>query len=117
MVRHTLCTKMNDDMKEREGWFQTYTSMKNVAKPAQPGMLYPCPCCGFKTLGERGGFDICPVCYWEDDGQDDHDADVVRGGPNYSLSLTKARENFREVGACEKKHIKNVRPPTPEEQP
>ena len=107
---------MNEEMKEREGWFNAYTSMKNVVKPAQADALYPCPCCGFKTLSERGGFDICQVCYWEDDGQDDHDADVVRGGPNYTLSLTKARENFREFGACEKKHMKHVRPPTPEER-
>ena len=34
----------------------------------------PCPCCGYLTLDERGGYEICPVCYWEDDGQDDHDA-------------------------------------------
>jgi hypothetical protein len=27
-----------------------------------------------------------PVCFWEDDGQDDHDADLVRGGPNGALS-------------------------------
>jgi hypothetical protein len=102
---------------ERMGWFRWYTSMKNVVRPPQPGMFHACPCCGFTTLPERAGFDICPVCYWEDDGQDDHDADVVRGGPNYSLSLTKARENFREFGACERKHIKNVRPPRREEQP
>jgi hypothetical protein len=47
----------------------------------------------------RGAFDICPVCFWEDDGQDDHDADDVRGGPNASLSLTDARRNFRSFGA------------------
>jgi hypothetical protein len=91
--------------------------MKNVAKPPTPGVMYPCPCCGFKTLPERGGFDICPVCFWEDDGQDDHDADVVRGGPNYALCLSKARANFREFGACERKHVRNVRRPLPEEQP
>jgi hypothetical protein len=34
---------------------------------------YPCPCCGFVTLGERSAFEICPVCFWEDDGQDDHE--------------------------------------------
>ena len=37
---------------------------------------------------------MCDVCCWEDDGQDDHDADVVRGGPNGNLSLTQARQNF-----------------------
>ncbi|MFB9883178.1 CPCC family cysteine-rich protein [Planobispora siamensis] len=35
---------------------------------------YPCPFCGFLTLGQRGMHEICPVCFWEDDGQDDHDA-------------------------------------------
>ena len=24
-------------------------------------------CCGYRTLDERGAFDICPVCFWEDD--------------------------------------------------
>ena len=58
------------------------------------GGPYLCPCCGFLTLPERGGYDICPVCFWEDDGQDDHDADEVRGGPNYTLSLTETRANY-----------------------
>ncbi|MFI9006852.1 CPCC family cysteine-rich protein [Actinosynnema sp. NPDC053489] len=40
-----------------------------------------CPCCGYHTLDSRGDYDICEVCFW-DDGQDDHDADVVRGDPN-----------------------------------
>jgi hypothetical protein len=76
-----------------------------------------CPCCGFLTLEERGGFELCPVCYWEDDGQGDHDADVVRGGPNGSLSLAQARANFVEYGAYEKSMIPSVRPPTPDEMP
>ena len=39
--------------------------------------LFPCPCCGFKTLTERfnpeegTGYDICPYCNWEDDGTTD----------------------------------------------
>lgn len=32
---------------------------------------YPCPCCGYKTLDEIGGYDICPYCDWEDDGTTD----------------------------------------------
>jgi len=76
----------------------------NITKPGtDDGSLYRCPCCGCRTLGERGGDEICPVCFWEDDGQDDHDADEVRGGPNDKLSLTQARQNFREFGACSRR--------------
>lgn len=70
-----------------------------------------CPCCGSLTLTERGRFELCPACFWEDDGQDDSDADVVRGGPNGGLSLTAARENFRAYGACDERFISYVRPP------
>jgi hypothetical protein len=76
---------------------------------------YLCPCCGYKTLEERGSYEICPVCFWEDDGQADHDADEVRGGPNANLSLTQARRNFREFGACDRRSLEHVRKPTPEE--
>ena len=37
----------------------------------------PCPCCGNLTLSARSRFEICPVCGWEDDGQDDADAHEV----------------------------------------
>jgi hypothetical protein len=89
---------------------------KNIFKePARDGSLYRCPCCGCRTLTERGGYDICQVCFWEDDGQDDHDADTVRGGPNYELSLTQARMNYREFGAADRKMLPHVRKPRPEE--
>lgn len=55
-----------------------------------------CPCCGFLTLEERGNFDICPLCRWEDDGQNDPYADEVWGGPNGDCSLTEARKNFEK---------------------
>lgn len=54
-----------------------------------------CPCCGYPTLDERAGYDICILCDWEDDGQDDLDADLIKGGPNGDYSLTEARENFK----------------------
>jgi hypothetical protein len=46
-------------------------------------------------LEEHGGYEICSLCNWEDDGQDDPHADEVWGGPNASYSLTEARENFK----------------------
>ncbi|WP_350202279.1 CPCC family cysteine-rich protein, partial [Gracilimonas sp.] len=27
-----------------------------------------CPCCHYVTLKERNIYEICPVCYWEDEG-------------------------------------------------
>jgi hypothetical protein len=56
---------------------------------------YKCPCCGNPTLHGRGHFEICELCNWEDDGQDDPHADEVWGGPNSIYSLTQARANFK----------------------
>lgn len=78
---------------------------------------YACPCCRFLTLEQRGAFEICPVCFWEDDGQDDRDADIARGGPNSTLSLSDARKNFLKFGAMEKHFVKKVRKPRLEELP
>jgi len=76
-----------------------------------------CPCCGYRTLSDRGGFEICPVCWWEDDGQDDLDCDIVRGGPNGVLSLAHARVIFRSFGASDPRFVKSVRPALPDEVP
>jgi hypothetical protein len=47
-------------------------------------------------LRERAQSELCLLCDWEDDGQDDADADEIRGGPNGDLSLSEARENFAD---------------------
>jgi hypothetical protein len=88
----------------------------NIQRQAEDGP-YRCPCCGFLTLDERGSYEICPVCFWEDDGQDDHDADRVRGGPNGWLSLTEARRNFHDMGASDERGTKFVRAALPNEHP
>lgn len=66
---------------------------------------YTCPCCGHRTLGERGGYEICSECDWEDDGQDDHDRDVVRGGPNGTESLSAARARYVAAGGTPEPHV------------
>lgn len=60
-----------------------------------------CPCCGYRTLEERCHYEICNVCGWEDDGQDNENADESWGGPNGNLSLSQARANFLVYGTCE----------------
>jgi hypothetical protein len=76
----------------RRAWFEAY---RDQLEPGpHSGTRYVCPCCGYPTLSELGGYDICELCNWEDDGQDDSDADDVWGGPNYHYSLARARANF-----------------------
>lgn len=59
--------------------------------------LYTCPGCGYPTLSERGGWEICAICNWEDDNQDDSEAHEIWGGPNANLSLTENRINIGKL--------------------
>jgi hypothetical protein len=81
----------------QERWFAWYSAQDNVLAPGS-GCPLSCPCCGHPTLAERGGDERCRECGWYDDGQDDHDSAVVRGGPNGCLSLDVARLRYLERG-------------------
>ena len=104
---------------DRRRWFDWYVAQldKSLAHLPSGNGPFPCPCCGCRTLDQRADYDICPVCFWEDDGQDEWDADVVRGGPNGALSLTQARANYLRIGACEERMLPHVRAPNPQERP
>ena len=75
-----------------------------------------CPCCRLTTLSRRAAFEICPVCFWEDDGQDEHNAAEVCCGPNGDLSLTQGRLNYQSFGASSREGLPHVRAPRPEER-
>ncbi|WP_411678077.1 CPCC family cysteine-rich protein [Caproicibacter sp.] len=70
---------------------------------------YTCPCCGYKTLQNEHEYDICPICFWEDDDIQFDDVDFV-GGAN-DVSLRQAQKNYSEFGACQKNMLKHVRKP------
>lgn len=105
------------DIPSPEEVARRFTASAGRSDPRLVSLALRCPCCGCLTLSCRAGFEICEVCFWEDDGQDEHDADVVRGGPNGSLSLRQARANYLRIGACEESMLDNVRPPLASELP
>ena len=77
----------------------------NVTAPARD-TPYTCPCCGHPTLPERGAYDWCDECGWEDDGQDDHDSHVPRRhGPNGGISLDEARARYLASGRSRGHHV------------
>jgi hypothetical protein len=59
---------------------------------------------------------LCPVCWWEDDGQEDVDATEVRLTVNGQLSLSEAREHYARCGASHPRFLAYVRLPTAAEQ-
>lgn len=76
-------------------------------KKVEPrGNELQCPCCDYFTLAERGGYDICPICFWEDDGGDLDNLDE-HSGPNH-ITLREGRRNFEKFGACDSTMVKNV---------
>jgi hypothetical protein len=98
------------------GWIEDpYAFASEQARREKPLAQFRCPCCRYLTLMEQAAYEICPVCCWADDGQDDPHAEEYWGGPNGSLTLSQARENFSAFGAKEGQHRTHVRPPTRDE--
>ncbi len=77
---------------------------------------YPCACCGYRTVSEgtRDTYEICPICFWEDDPVQAKDPNLA-GGAN-EPSLRTAQSNFEAIGACERDALKHVRQPTAEDE-
>lgn len=77
---------------------------------------FRCPCCGYRTLEEPSTLGLCPVCWWEDDGQEDSDASDVRNTVNGELSLADARLHYSQCGASHPRFLPYVRKPEVSEQ-
>jgi hypothetical protein len=75
---------------------------------------FVCPCCGYASLDESSTWEICQICFWEDDGQDDPKAEECWGGPN-KVSLAEGRKNYLSHGASDLNELEHVRNPLPEE--
>jgi Cysteine-rich CPCC len=82
--------KILADFYSKRKFFDAYIQDKGLK-------IFTCPGCGYPTLSKRGGYEICDVCNWEDDNQDDKEADEIWGGPNSNLSLTENRINIGTV--------------------
>lgn len=59
---------------------------------------------------------LCPVCWWEDDGQEDEDATAVWLSVNGTLSLAEARNHYIHCGASHPRYLPYVRKPLASEQ-
>jgi cysteine-rich CPCC protein len=89
------------DENDHIAWLRMYSraiDRRDLSDAAQVCGHFLCPCCKFPTLSECAGDEICDICKWQDDGQDDGDAAVHYGGPNDEFTLNEARRNFLSHG-------------------
>ena len=68
-----------------------------------PETLYPCPCCNYLTIEDKWDDEICPVCFWQDDGGYEN---------NYSsankMFLRDGKENYLKYGCMDIRFINNI---------
>ena len=91
--------------------------MESIAAHSGKMRRYPCRCCGFLTLSDpsNGSYEICAVCFWEDDPVQNEDP-AYAGGANH-VSLYEAQRNYVELGTAEFRCRAHVRWPSIEEAP
>jgi len=73
-----------DELREMANDLQWY-------EPADPTPRHLCPCCDYVRLAERSNYLICPVCFWEDDGQDLESLDQASGTYKNVVKMTFAK--------------------------
>ena len=61
--------------------------------------LVQCDCCDYFTIPEGHDYEICPVCFWEQDSSGISEPEASSGA-NHGLTLREGRENFIALGAC-----------------
>lgn len=78
-------------------------------------MKYTCPCCGYKTFDRKppGTFQVCKICFWEDDELQFNDPEFKEGVNE--ISLQEAQRNFLKLGASRARFITCAHKPTTED--
>ena len=69
--------------------------------------LVQCDCCDFYTISKNCDYEICPICFWEQDAFGISEPEAYSGA-NHGLTLLEGRHNFRDFGACSKRFISKV---------
>ncbi|NNV54254.1 CPCC family cysteine-rich protein [Limnovirga soli] len=91
--------KYIDNFNQRRDFFQKNFALKigrqRTDLKSEDILKNSCPVCGYLTLDERDSFDICAICFWEDDGIDDFEENN-ESGPNH-MTLKEGREIFQKA--------------------
>jgi len=78
------------------------------------GQKIKCACCGYLTIEDV--HNICPVCFWQKDPDQEKDIDEFdeEWGAN-QVSLRQAIANYKKFGVSDARTKRHVRPPNKDE--
>lgn len=74
---------------------------------------WPCPCCGFRTLDQADAYELCAVCFWEDDPHQSRHPHSVDGANG--VSLVEGQRSYLRIGAMAPEFVAKVRASTKDE--
>jgi hypothetical protein len=75
---------------------------------------YPCPCCGRLVFEQPpGNWEICPICFWEDDIM--QLGYPMKGRGANKFSLFESQREFARSGVSDTRCKVHVRPPREDE--
>lgn len=103
---------MSDPVKGDFPTFADFCHRKDPVYERGVNGRFQCPCCRNFTLDEVAMYEICPVCFWEDDGTTGEHGFSPNG-----LPLEEARLNYLRFGANSERDRRHVRPPEEGEKP
>jgi Cysteine-rich CPCC len=96
----------------RNGWLEHEIAAPDPEDTAKTPH-FTCPCCGYRTLAEPpGSYEVCKVCFWEDDGV--QLLDPACAGAD-DPSLLECQATYQRIGACEERFRRLVRAPRRDE--
>ena len=70
-------------------------------------MKFTCQCCGYKSLSQQNNYEICKICFWEDDPSQSKFAKMSGGANN--LSLIDAQQNYIKYKVSDSRYKDKVR--------
>ncbi len=103
-----------DQVETLPAWYFGHPGSWDTVHTTAIADRHACPCCGHLVHDEpSGSYEICPLCFWEDDPtQLRHPATAL--GAN-RLPLVEARRNVQRFGACDRRSLRFTRRPLADE--
>ena len=69
--------------------------------------LMQCDCCDYFTIPMGDDYEICPICFWEQDAFGIAEPSEPSNA-NHGITLSQGRANFLALGACTERFFRNV---------